>query len=87
MTDIVLSASERDLLLWLSEETFSQYGECHGPALEKLVSLGLAQVHGAQEHQDNFIAKEPPGTKPSYLMFRAVSLTNGGMKLAGEMKA
>src|SRR5262249_4860650 len=56
MKDIVLSASERDLLLWLSEEAFSQYGECHGDAFEKLVSLGLAQVHGPGEHQEDFAA-------------------------------
>ena len=87
MTDIVLSAAERDLLLWLNEEAFSQYGECHGDAFEKLVSLGLAQVHGPGEHQEGFAASEPDGTKPSYLMFRAVSLTPGGRRLAAEMKA
>ena len=84
MKEIVLNAAERDLLQWLSEETFSQYGECHGNALERLVALGLAQVHGEQEHQDGFIAKEPPG---GHLMFRAVSLTPAGVKLAAELRA
>jgi len=69
MTD--LTDKEADLLRWLGEEEFSQYGECHGDDLDGLVAKGLAQIHGPGEHQ-NFIAK---GTS---LMYRAVSLTDAG---------
>lgn len=62
---------DRGLLEWLGKEDFSQYGECHGTALDKLIELGLAQLHGAGEHQ-YFIAK---GTS---MMHRAVSLTDAG---------
>lgn len=65
------TAGERDLLIWLGAEDFSQYGECHGRELDSLVAAGLAQVHGPGEHQ-NFIATG------NGLMFRAVSLTDAG---------
>jgi len=71
-----MTKDERDLLLWLSKEDFSQYGECHGNALDGLVTKGLAQIHGAHEHQSGFIAKEPYDTKSK--MYRAVSLTEAG---------
>jgi hypothetical protein len=75
MTD--LTASERDLLHWLSREDFSQYGECHGKALDRLVALGLAQVHGEETETNNtFIAKGRG------IMFRAVSLTDAGWGVA-----
>ena len=68
---IDLNHNELDLLHWLGAEDFAQYGECHGKALDRLVELGLAQIHGPGEHQ-MFIAK---GTN---LMYRAVSLTAKG---------
>lgn len=67
-----LVAGERDLLEWLGKEDFSQYGECHGRALDGLIAKGLAQVHGAEEHQSGFIARGSGG------MYRAVSLTEAG---------
>jgi hypothetical protein len=71
-----LTAAERMLLTWLSAADFSQYGECHGPALDKLIECGLAQVHGPGEHQGSFIARDPDGTRG--MLFRAVSLTEAG---------
>lgn len=65
------TASEQSLLEWLAKEDFSQYGECHGKSLDRLVELGLAQIHGPGEHQ-HFTAK---GCE---LMYRAVSLTDAG---------
>jgi hypothetical protein len=68
-----LTDDEVDLLIWLGEEDYSQYGECHGIALDALVELGLAQLHGPEtEHNNTFIAKG------SGIMFRAVSLTEAG---------
>lgn len=67
-----LKRDERDLLEWLGQEEFSQYGECHGKSLDGLIAKGLAQVHGDSEHQGGFIAK---GTGS---MYRAVSLTDAG---------
>lgn len=82
MTDApALTAQERDLLDWLSKEDFSQYGECHGKALDKLIALALAKVHGPGEHQ-HFIANDFAGTKG--MMYRAVSLTETGRALARE---
>jgi hypothetical protein len=72
-----LTDDERDLLEWLSKEDFSQYGECHGKALDSLIAKGLAQVHGPGEHQ-HFIASDFAGTKG--MMYRAVSLTDKGWK-------
>ena len=67
-----LTEDELDLLRWLGESEFSQYGECDGEALDRLVALGLAQVHEPGAHQDSFIAKG--GGE----MYRAVSLTKAG---------
>jgi hypothetical protein len=72
---MTLNASERNLLEWLSREDYSQYGECYGASLNRLIELGLAQVHKPGEHQ-NFIANDWQGTKG--IMFRAVSLTEAG---------
>ncbi len=69
-----LSASAQDLLRWLGEEDYSQYGECHGPALDELVAAGLTQIHKPGDYQGAFIAK---GTS---LMYRAVSLTEAGLR-------
>lgn len=43
--------AEQFLLEWLGKEDFSQYGECHGKSLDRLVELGLAQIHAPGEHQ------------------------------------
>ena len=88
MTEIethVLQPDERDLLLWLNEDSFSQYGECYGRALDRLCALGLAQVHQPGEHQNSFIAQDHTGSKG--IMYRAVSLTDAGLQLATEIKA
>lgn len=68
-----LSRDERRLLQWLSEETFNQYGECHGAALDSLIARGFAEIHEGREHQSGFIAQ---GDGP---MYRAVSLTDAGI--------
>lgn len=72
-----LTPDQRDLLKWLGKEDFSQYGECHGVSLDALIEKGLVQIHGAGEHQ-NFIAT---GTD---LMYRAVSLTDAGIKALAQ---
>jgi len=71
MTASTIPAEHLFLLRWLGESDFSQYGECHGAALDSLVALGMAQIHKPGEHQ-SFIAKGDG------LMFRAVSLTEAG---------
>jgi hypothetical protein len=81
MTTAPLEPAELDLLQWLSGEDFSQYGECHGAALDRLVELGLAQVHGPGEHQSGFVAH---GTGS---MYRAVSLTEAGWQVVRENAA
>jgi hypothetical protein len=70
-----LTASQKYLLVWLSKEDFSQYGECHGKDLDELVAKGLAQIHAPGEHQ-NFIANDHAGTMG--MLYRAVSLTEAG---------
>lgn len=68
-----LTSQEQFLLEWLGKEDVSQYGECHGAALDRLIDLGLAQLHGEESGTDNpFIAKGKS------LMYRAVSLTELG---------
>lgn len=68
-----LTQKEAYLLKWLGEEDFSQYGECFGPTLDRLMELGLAQLHGEETGFNNtFIAKGHD------IMFRAVSLTEAG---------
>jgi hypothetical protein len=76
MNTVALTPDETALLQWLGREDFSQYGECHGRALDGLIAKGLAQVHGAGEHQ-RFIANDHAGTKG--MMYRAVSLTEAGI--------
>lgn len=75
MTDIALTPIEEFLLIWLSKESYSQYGECFGKTLDRLVERGLAQIHKPGEHQ-HFIAKDHAGTQG--MEFRAVSLTEAG---------
>jgi hypothetical protein len=70
-----LTASEEFLLIWLGDGDFSQYGECHGSALDALIAKGLAQIHGPGEHQ-HFIANDHTGSMG--MMYRAVSLTDAG---------
>jgi hypothetical protein len=77
-----LGEDEIDLLTWLSREDFSQYGECHGATLNKLITKGLAQVHEPGEHQ-GFIANDFSGTKGP--MYRAVSLTDAGRATLKEV--
>lgn len=68
-----LTRDEQDLLRWLGEADLSQYGECHGKALDRLVELGLAVVLGPEtERQNPFIAKGDG------IMYRAVKLTDAG---------
>lgn len=43
-----LSNSEAFLLNWLGREDVSQMGECQGIDLDRLVSLGLAEVVPSQ---------------------------------------
>jgi hypothetical protein len=78
-----LTAGEILLLDWLSQEDFSQYGECHGAALDALVNRGLAEIHGPGEHQ-RFIANDHAGTQG--MMYRAVSLTTAGWKVQKAIK-
>lgn len=39
-----LGKNEWFLLEWLSKEDSSAYGECNGPALDKLVDEGIAEL-------------------------------------------
>lgn len=75
MADRTLTDKQAHLLVWLGMEDFSQYGECYGPDLDALVSLGLAQLHPSGEHQSRFIAKGQSK------MYWAVSLTEYGVQL------
>lgn len=67
-----LSAAEVDLLIWLGMAEFSQYGECHGAALDGLVRRGLARIHDGRDGQAGFIVQGDT------LAYRAVSLTEAG---------
>lgn len=80
---IELDDDEQNLLEWLAREDFSQYGECHGKALNRLVELGLAQIHQPGQHQ-HFIANDWSGEKGD--MYRAVSLTEQGVALEKELR-
>lgn len=81
MTDHDLTPTEKFLLIWLSKEDFSQYGECHGTALDSLVAKGLAQIHDEESGINNhFIAKGRD------IMYRAVSLTESGWEARKQIK-
>jgi hypothetical protein len=67
-----LKEGHRYLLEWLSKEDFSQYGECKGAALDRLIELGLAQVHKPDIGQSGFIVRGHA------LDYCAVSLTDAG---------
>jgi hypothetical protein len=73
-----LTPRELDLLKWLGESEYSQYGECYGKDLDTLVAKKLAQIHLPGEHQ-NFIANDFAGTRG--IMYQAVSLTENGRAL------
>lgn len=64
--------SQVDLLKWIDEQEYAQYGECYGKMLDKVIADGLVQVHGPGEHDTGFIAKGRT------LPYRAVSLTEAG---------
>jgi len=81
---VQLTPSEKDLLLWLEREDFSQYGECHGKDLDSLVAQGLAQVHAPGEYQSGFIAQDWIGIKGK--MYQAVSVTKLGAQVARQIK-
>lgn len=75
-----LKKAERDLLLWLAESEFSQYGECYGTALTSLMMRGLAKVRFERQAQEGFIVQGEG------LMYRAVALTDDGRALARRLK-
>jgi hypothetical protein len=76
-----LTDSEEFLLKWLAQEDSSQYGECHGSALDGLIEKGLAVVGDESTGLNNtFIAK---GTD---IMYRAVTLTDAGHKEVTNLK-
>jgi len=80
----VLTPSEKNLLLWLNGEDYSQYGECHGADLDSLITQGLAQIHGPGEYQSGFIAQDHTGEKG--MKYRAVSLTKLGVQLVRQIE-
>lgn len=67
-----LSTDQIALLRWLGKEDFSQYGECCGRALDRLIELGLAQHHERTGRDNTFIAKGDA------VHFDAVSVTDAG---------
>lgn len=75
-----LTPPQRQLLVWLSESEYSQYGECYGKALDFLQMNRLIKVWPGMEHQEGFISKR------DHAMFRAVSLTAEGRALAKALK-
>lgn len=48
MRAVALSEGERYLLQFLSEEEFSQYGECCGSSLDGLIEKGMAELCGEE---------------------------------------
>lgn len=75
---IELKPDERFLLIWLGEADLSQYGECFGPALDRLIELELAQVHNEVSGFDSGFIARGSGLDFDY---RAVSLTEKGWQL------
>lgn len=43
---MTLSKEDRFLLEWLAKEDASKFGECHGPALDRLMLNDLVQING-----------------------------------------
>lgn len=80
-----ITPSERHLLVWLSYEEKSQYGECYGGALDGLIARGLARIEDVEtEVYNTFIARR--ATRSPDIMYRAVSLTEAGTQLATQFK-
>jgi len=75
-----LSPCERELLLWLGQEDFSQYGECFGRTLDVLIGKGFAQHHPDTGFDNPFIAKGRGK------MFDKVSLTDAGLRALAQLK-
>lgn len=75
-----LLETENNLLTWMGQEDFVQFGECCGAALDGLVTLGLAQIHEPGEHQSGFIVRGRGR------MHRAVSLTERGRIALRELE-
>jgi hypothetical protein len=76
-----MNEAELDLLKWLGQEDYSQYGECHGATLDALIAKGLAQLHGDNGELGSFIAK---GRGP---MYQSVSLTDAGRAALAKERA
>lgn len=76
-----LTLGQIDLLLWLSKEDLSQYGECHGSAFDGLQALGIVELLGEETETHNpFIAKGRGK------MFRAVRLTDKGKRFVASIR-
>jgi hypothetical protein len=74
-----MTPDEIDLLTWLGETEFSQYGECYGKSLDSLIEKGLVELMGEETELNNtFIAKGRG------IMFRAVRLTKTGKEKLNE---
>lgn len=73
--------TDDQLLVWLAESDFSQYGECHGRNLDSLIAKGFVKIHEGRECQSGFIAQGDS------LMYRAVSLTETGIAAAAKARA
>ena len=67
-----LTKDEWRVLEWLSREDGSLFGECHGPALDRLVELGLAEI-----------GPDPAGKG---LMYRSVGVTDYGWEFLTDMR-
>lgn len=67
---VALAPQEASLIEWLSREDSSTHGECNGTCLDRLISLGLAILGPPDDRGD---------------LYRAVSLTEAGRKLASEL--
>jgi hypothetical protein len=78
MTEPRLTDDENSLLVWLGQEDYGQYGECHGASLDSLIEKDLAQLHQGREFQSSFIAKGDSK------MHQAVSLTEKGREARRE---
>lgn len=75
--------NDRDLLEWLAQSNYSQYGECYGASLDRLIGQGLARIHEPGEHQGSFIAQDNAGKRG--IMYCAVSLTDKGRARLKEL--
>ncbi|GAA5544237.1 MULTISPECIES: hypothetical protein [Hyphomicrobiales] len=61
------------LLVWLSKEESSAYGECRGEALDRLIAKGFAEV-----------GPTPPGRDKNYARVR---LTDAGREALPEAES